>query len=181
MFEDIEETRKDGEQPLHFYYNHEERIAKAPQPVKDYYAGKMKPVRGFRVLVNKQNKFVLLALVLVVAFGWVNTGVTKSRAYTQIAGINVESKAFSYEDKVYVQIQFKRSSKAKDTNPKMINATIKAIDPNKNVSDKQEQSLVYNEGEEYIRAKFTDYDIIKVEVDLVVGDEKKEISAEVKR
>ena len=39
MFEDVEEIVPDDgvEKPLKFYYNREERIAKAPQLVKDYY------------------------------------------------------------------------------------------------------------------------------------------------
>lgn len=181
MFEDVEEIKPDGEQPVHFYYNHEERIAHAPQNVKDYYAGKMKTPRGFKVLVNKQNKFILIALVIVVAFAWVNSGATKARKYTQIAGINAEVKAFSIEDQVFVSLKFKRSSKSKDLSPKLINADINAIDPNKNVSDKQTQSLIYDEGEMSLTARFPDYDIIRVDVNLTVGDETKVISAEVQR
>lgn len=181
MFEDVEEIRPDGEQPVHYYYNHEERIARAPQSVKDFYDGKMKTPRGFRVLFNKQNKFVLIALVIVVAFAWVNSGATKARKYTQIAGINAEVQAFSIEDQVFVSIKFKRSSKSKDLSPKLINAEINVIDPNKNVSDKQNQSVIYDEGEKNITARFSDYDIIRVDVNLTVGEESKVISAEVQR
>ena len=45
IFPKVEEGRPEGEQPLHYFYNREERIAHAPQNVKDYYAGKMQPVR----------------------------------------------------------------------------------------------------------------------------------------
>ena len=47
LFKNVEEMRPDGEQPLHFYYNREERIARAPEIVKAYYRGEMKNVRGF--------------------------------------------------------------------------------------------------------------------------------------
>lgn len=181
MFEDVEEIKPDGEQPLHFYYNHEERLARAPKSVQDYYAGKMKTPRGFKVLFNKQNRFVFLALIVVVAFGWVNSGTTRLRRYSQIAGINVEASAFSYEEEVYVSVQFKRSSKSKDLTPKMINADICVIDPNNNAGDRQKHSIIYNEGEEYIRTKFSDYDIVRVDITLSVDGETKEISAEVKR
>jgi len=50
MFENVEEGYPDKEKPVKFYYNREERIAKAPEIVKKYYRGEMKPVRGIRVL-----------------------------------------------------------------------------------------------------------------------------------
>lgn len=181
MFEDVEEVRPDGEQPLHFYYNREDRIARAPQNVKDFYAGKMKTPRGIRVLFNKQNRYIFFALVIVAAFVWVNNGTTRLRKYAQIAGINVEATAFSYEEEVYVSVQFKRSKNSKDSSPKMINAEIKVIDPNLNVGDVQKHSIIYNEGEQYIRTKFSDYDIVRVDIALICDGETKEISAEVKR
>ena len=65
MFEDVEEFVPDDEadKKLKYYYNREERIAKAPQLVKDYYAGKMKPVRGFRIFFTKQNRYIFFALI----------------------------------------------------------------------------------------------------------------------
>jgi hypothetical protein len=46
MFEDVEEIVPDNEadKKLKFYYNREERIAKAPKLVQDYYNGK--PIRS---------------------------------------------------------------------------------------------------------------------------------------
>lgn len=181
MFEDVEEIRPDGEQPLHFYYNHEHRIAHAPQNVKDFYDGKMKTPRGIKVLFNKQNRFIFFALVIVAAIGWINAGTTRLRKYTQIAEINVEANAFAYEEEVFVSLKFKRSSKSKDLTPKMINAEVCVIDPNNNVGDKQRHSLIYEDGEQFIRTKFTDFDIKRVDITLSVGDETKEISTEVKR
>ena len=52
MFEDVEEGYLDGEKEskFHYFYNREERIANAPQNVKDYYNGGMRPITGFKVL-----------------------------------------------------------------------------------------------------------------------------------
>ncbi len=55
------------------------------------------------------------------------------------------------------------------------------IDPNNQVGEKRSEQLVYEEGEQYIRTKFTDYDIIRVDVILNAGGAEKELSAEVKR
>ena len=181
MFEDVEEVRPDGEQPLHYYYNRNDRIKNAPQIVQDYYAGKMKTPRGFKVLFNKQNRFVLFALVLVVSFGWGYSGLSKTKAYTQVAGINFEMSSFSYEDVVYVSIKMFRSKKSKETKPVMVNANIMSIEPNKQINEKQELSFIYEEGEHYFRAKFSDFDIIRTDAVIRIGDEEKTVTAEVKR
>lgn len=183
MFEDVEEFVPDDEadKKLKYYYNREERIAKAPQLVKDYYAGKMKPVRGFRIFFTKQNRYIFFALIFFVGATWIYTGLNKTRAGTTLAGINFELMAFSYEEEVYVSLQMKRSSRSKDVAPVPVAAEFFAIDPNNQVGDKRNGQLVYDEGEKYIRTKFTDYDIIRVDVILNAGGTEKELSAEVKR
>lgn len=65
--------------------------------------------------------------------------------------------------------------------PLPVEAEFFAIDPNNQVGDKRNGQLVYDEGEKYIRTKFTDYDIIRVDVILNAGGTEKELSAEVKR
>jgi len=183
MFEDVTEIEPDdpNEKPLHFFYNREERIAKAPENVKAYYRGEMKPVRGIKVFFLPQNRWIFFALVFFVGATWVYSGFNKTRAYANLKGINFELTAFSYEEEIYTSILVKRSKKSKDSNPVNINAEFFVIDPNNNVGDKQTHSLVYAEGEEYIRTKFTDFDIIRVDVILSVDGEEKELSAEVKR
>ncbi len=181
MFEDVEEIRKDGEQPVHFYYNREERLAHAPQNVKDFYAGKMKTPRGLRVLFNKQNRFVLFGLLLVVGFGLGYSGLSKTKAYSTIADVNAELSAFAYEEEIFASIKLKRNPKSEDINPKLIEADIKVIEPNNQINEKQHVSIMYEDGEQFLRAKFTDFDIIRVEADLFYGEEKKFVSCEVKR
>ena len=183
MFEDVEEFVPDDEadKKLKYYYNREERIAKAPQLVKDYYAGKMKPVRGFRIFFTKQNRYIFFALIFFVGATWIYTGLNKTRAGTTLSGINFELTAFSYEEEVYVSLQMKRSSRSKDVAPVSVSAEFFAIDPNNQVGDKRNGQLVYDEGEKYIRTKFTDYDIIRVDMILDAGGTEKELSAEVKR
>ena len=183
MFEDVEEIIPDNQadKELKFYYNREERIAKAPQLVKDYYNGKMKPVRGFRIFLTPQNRYIFFALIFFVGASWIYTGLNKTRGGTTLAGINFELTAFSYEEEVYVQLKMKRSSRSKERAPVAVTAEFFAIDPNNQVGDKRNGQLVYDEDEKYIRTKFTDYDIIRVDVILNVEGNEKELSAEVKR
>ena len=183
MFEDVEEIIPDNEvdKPLVFRYNRAERIAKAPKLVQDYYNGNMKPVRGFRIFFTKQNRYIFFALIFFIAATWIYTGLNNTKAGTTIAGINCELSAFSYEEEIYVSIQMKRSKKSKNTAPVTINAEYFVIDPNNQVGDKRSDSIIYSEGEQYLRTKFTDYDIIRVDVILNAGGEEKELSAQVKR
>ena len=179
----VEEIIPDSkaDKPLKFYYNREERIAKAPKLVQDYYEGKMKPVRGFRIFFTKQNRYIFFALIFFVGASWIYTGLNKTRAGTTLAGINFELSAFSYEEEVYVSLQMKRSKNAKSEAPVSVDAEFFAIDPNNQVGDKRNGQLIYDEGEKYIRTKFTDYDIIRVDVILNADGQEKELSAEVKR
>ena len=183
MFEDVEEIVPDNEadKKLVFRYNREERIARAPKLVRDYYEGKMEPVRGFRIFFTKQNRYIFFALIFFVGATWIYTGLNKTRAGTTLAGINFELTAFSYEEEVYVSLQMKRSSRSREGAPVNVKAEFFAIDPNRQVGDKRNGQLVYDEGEKYIRTKFTDYDIIRVDVILEAGGVEKELSAEVKR
>ena len=183
MFEDVEEIVPDNEndKKLKFYYNREERIAKAPKLVQDYYNGKLKPVRGFRIFFTPQNRYIFFALIFFVGASWIYTGLNKTRAGTTLQGVNFELTAFSYEEEVYVSLQMKRSKNAKNNMPLPVEADFFAIDPNNQVGDKRQGQLVYDEGEKYIRTKFTDYDIIRVDVILNAGGAEKELSAEVKR
>ena len=183
MFEDVEEIVPDNEneKSLVFRYNREERIAHAPKIVQDYYNGGMKPVRGFKIFFTKQNRYIFFALIFFIGATWIYTGLNKTRAGTTLAGINFELTAFSYEEEVYVSLQMKRSSRSKETAPVKVDAEFFAIDPNHQVGDKRDGHLVYHEGEQYIRTKFTDYDIIRVDVILNAGGYEKELSAEVVR
>ena len=183
MFEDVEEIKPDNpdEQPLKFYYNREARIARAPKLVQDYYNGGMKPVRGFKIFFTKQNRYIFFALIFFVGATWIYTGLNKTRAGTTLGGVNFELSAFSYEEEVYVSLRMKRSSRSKETAPVSVDAEFFAIDPNNQVGDKRDGHLVYQEGEQYIRTKFTDYDIIRVDVILNAGGYEKELSAEVVR
>ena len=175
MFEDVDEGHLDGETPVHFYYNREERIKKAPKIVQDYYDGKMEPVRGFKVLFkNKSNLSILIALIFFVGFTWMYTGFNNSRNYVKTGDIVNEMQAFIYEDDVYVTI--KLSSKKVIEKPALTTVKISYVNNDKQVVSEETQSVVYKEGEEYIRTKTTDYDIIRVDAMVSYEGIEKEMS-----
>lgn len=181
LFKDVEEIKPDGEQPLHYYYNREERIAKAPPQVQEYYKGGMRPVKGFKVFFLKQNRFIFLTLIIFVAATWLYTGLNKTRNAATFNNVNFELKAFSTGEEVYVSVKMNRKKNAKEKTPVYIEADVFAIENNNQVCNKVTLPCVYNDGEEFLRTKFTDYDIIRVDVMLHIGDEEKELSAAVEK
>lgn len=181
MFEDVDEGHVDGEEPVVFRYNREERVAKAPKIVQEYYAGGMRPVRGFKALVaNKSNRFVLMSLFFFVAATWIYTGLNNTRAYAQIDKVNFELQGFAYEEEIYSSLKI-NEKKNEAPKPQKIDAEFFLINADNQIVEKEVLSLVYKEGEEYLRTKHTDYDIIRVEVIVTMNGKKKELSASIKR
>jgi hypothetical protein len=184
MFEDVKEgvdPEKDKNE-YHFFYNREERLKKAPQIVQDYYNGKVKPLRGFAVFYkNKANFCILLALVFFVAVAWLYTGFNRFRNYAKINEIDCNLSAFSYADEIYVNATFNRNVKSKKTDEPDIKIHFQAINADQQVYEESDDFVTYKGGESIIRAKFPDYDIIRIDALVSVGGEEKELSAAVKR
>ena len=180
LFKDVEEIRPDGEQPLHFYYNREERLKKASPQVQEYYRGGMKPVTGIRVFFLKQNRYIFITLIVLTAFALVYSAMNRPRDNCEINGVNFEINSFSFEEEVFISLKMDRGKKNKEAIPLPFEATIFLIENNNQIYDKKVMNYVYSEeGEDFLRAKFTDYDIIRVDVIIKAGDEQKEISCKV--
>ncbi|MCR5288789.1 MAG: hypothetical protein K6E51_02220 [Treponema sp.] len=189
--DDAKEGYTEGEEPLHFYYNREERIKKAPKIVQDYYAGGgPRPTRGlFKVLVatraNRTILFVMLACLLIVLFNGLLRG---SENKTTIDTTILQLTAFTYEDEVYVSLQVKPSVKKNnhrsDTEKnkiKQITTLFSAIDIDKQVSQTEMAQLNYSGNEDFLRTKFTDYDILTVKAEVQFSGKTITLTAPVQR
>lgn len=182
MFEDVDEGHLDGEEPVVFRYNREERIKKAPKIVQEYYAGGLRPVRGFKALVaNKSNRFVLLALVFFVAATWLYTGLNNTRSYGKINDISLELQGFSYEDSVFSSLKIFNKNASEKSNPVKVDAEFFLINNDHQIVEKESLSLVYRDGDQYLRTKHTDYDIIRVDVIVTIDGKEKELFANIKK
>lgn len=186
MFEHVDEGHVDGEKPVTYYYNREERLSRAPENVKKYYRGEMNPVKGFKALVAGPNKFILFALVFFVGVTWVYTGFNKSRNYAKIEGLDCEVVSYSFEDTIYSSVSVKWNPKTEDKNKGdcAVKAEIFLIDGDNQIVNKEVQTITYNAQDvetKYIRVRHTDFDIIRCDVILTVNNTEKEISTAVKR
>ena len=56
-----------------------------------------------------------------------------------------------------------------------------AIEQNNQVSDKSFSSIIFENNDEYLRAKFTDFDIIRVDAIVKLNDKHIELSGVVKK
>ena len=184
MFEDVKEIsdpEKDKNE-YHFFYNREERLKNAPKIVKDYYEGKMKPLRGFQALYkNKANLFILLALVFFVGAAWIYTGFNKFRNYAKIDEIDCNLSAFSYADEVYVNAGFNRNIKSKRTDAADIKIRFIAVNADMQVCEEREDFVTYQGGEKILRTKFSDFDVVRIDALVSVNGIEKELSTAVKR
>lgn len=181
MFEDVDEGHLENDDTLYFHYSREERLKKAPQIVKDYYDGKIKPVKGFRALFYKQNKFIFISLILFVGFFYMHNGLNKIRNSTSINEVLFEISAFSYDEEIFSTLTVKTKKDKIIDKPQNITALVNFINSDKVVAYKEEYSLVYEKGEEYFRTKIQDYDIIRVDVIVKIDDVEKELFTEIKR
>lgn len=175
----------EGEEPLHFFYNREERLKNAPQIVKDYYDGKMKPP-GIKILfTNKNYRFMLISLLIVTAFSWIYSGFSSTQNQTKINDAIFELSAFEFEEEIYVSIKVSKNSAKKSQNqneiPRNFTIEILAFDSDNAISKKEIHDLVFDGNESFLRTKFTDYGIIYVNAKITENEETKEITCDVLR
>ena len=149
----------------------------------------MKPVRGIKIFFQKQNIWILFALILFVGAAWVYSGLNSTRAYGKIDGVNFELQAFSFEQHIYATVKTFRTKKNQEKyekngekyKPAKVEVEFFAIEQNNQVSDKSFSSIIFENNEEYIRAKFTDFDIIRVDAIVKLNDKQIELSGVVKK
>lgn len=187
-FRNIEESREDGGDNIHYYFDHDERIKHAPKIVQDYYAGKgPRPVKGlFKNLVSTPaNKIGLLSIVIFAAFVFIYS-LTAEKPYRKfVGGTEMTLSAFSYEDEIYVSLKAEalnqKSDAAKKIKPGSVEVKFGAVDTQHAQTAVSEKSEIYAGRELVIRTKFPDYDIISVKAEVKFNGEEKELSAAVEK
>ena len=182
MFEEVDEGHAENEEPVVFRYNRDERLKNAPQIVRDYYDGKMNPVRGIKVLwVNKGNRFILLSMVVFIAFVWIFTTINNTRSFNTINSLTFDQTSFAFQEEIYVNIKIEDKKADEKSPPVKIEAEVHFINNDNQVIEKKEISLIYRNGTESLTTKATDYDIIRVDTIVRAMDKEKELTSAVKR
>lgn len=184
-FGKIDEGHADGEEPLHFYYNREERLKNAPKTVQDFYAGKVNQFtrNPFKILLkNPLNRTMVIFLLLFCGFAYFmsyQTNKNKSRIGETYGSLT----AFSYTEEVYVTFKAEgiseKNKKGGEFIPVPVTAVFDAVDSSGTVVQRAEVSDLYSGQELFLRTQFKDYDIINVVAEVTLGQEKKSFSTNI--
>jgi hypothetical protein len=187
-FNSMDEGHEDGEDPLHYYFNHDERIKRAPKVVQDYYAGKgPRPAKGlFKALVSTPaNRLGLMSIAIFAVFVFVYS-LTSEKPYRKVlGGSEMTLSAFSYEDEIYVSLKAagwnERKGEKQEKKAGLLTVKFSAVDNQKESAAVSEKNESYTGKEITIRTKFADYDIITIKADVALNGVTKEFSAAVEK
>jgi hypothetical protein len=157
--------------PLVFYYNREERIARAPKIVRDYYDGKNQPVTGLvKVLVATPAKralfFSIIALCVIIVFLNYSLGTDSSG---RADGIPVSLSAFAFEDVVYISLRFDEVPRPGERRD--VSAEITIFNADDQVFETRNFRQIYTGKELFIRTTIPDYDILRIEAVVALSGE----------
>lgn len=173
-----DEGHSEGEEGLHFYYNREERLKNAPQPVKDFYSGNFKLNKGFRALVGSRANRVLLVTMAICIVFVLFTSVLSSSDKGKIGSAGMRLTAFAYEEEIYVSLKINASKTAVNIPVEM---AALCYDADKQPSVTHKVSEIYKGQELFLRTKFSDYDILTVKAEVTVSGQKQTLQASVQR
>ncbi len=171
------EGHAEGEEPLHFYYNHEERIRNAPKIVQDFYAknGKIFTKGIFRSLVaTKLNRIMLLMVAFCAIIVFFVHMFGNNPAIRVCSDFECELNAFAYDDKVYASVKIHPLKKLREAGAKIsgeAGGLFEFEDKDGAVLSKKEASCKLGENAVFLRTSAEDYDIIKVSAEVKIGQE----------
>ena len=184
-FSNMDEGYEDGKEALHYYFNHEERIKRAPKIVQDYYNGEgIQSPKGIlkSLVATRANRFGLFGIVIFCAFIYVYSLVGEKPYRKIVGGVEATLTSFSYADEIYASLTVCPGS---DTEKAMTSGTItvrfSSIDVQKAVVGEFEDVQSYTGEELTVRTKFPDYDIVAVRAEVRFRGETKTLSSRVVR
>ena len=123
-FSNMDEGHEDGKEALHYYFNHEERIKRAPKIVRDYYNGEgIQSPKGIlkSLVATRANRFGLFGIVIFCAFIYVYSLVGEKPYRKIVGGVEATLAAFSYADEIYASLTVRPEN---DTEKAMKGGTI---------------------------------------------------------
>ncbi|MCQ2576074.1 MAG: hypothetical protein MJ162_04950 [Treponema sp.] len=88
--------------------------------------------------------------------------------------------ALRYEEQIYVSVKVIDKTADENSPPQTITATFDYINNSNKLQNSQKLNMVYRDGEDNLRTKCTDYDIIRVDIKVSIDGVEKELSALVK-
>ena len=184
-FSNMDEGHEDGKEVLHYYFNHEERIKRAPKIVRDYYSGEgIQSPKGIlkSLVATKANRFGLFAIAIFCAFIYVYSLVSEKPYRKTVGGAEATLAAFSYADEIYASLTVRNGNdKADAIKHGTVTVRFSSIDVQKAIVGESENVQNYTGEELSVRTKFPDYDIVAVRAEIRFRGETKTLVARVVR
>lgn len=177
-FDKISEGYENKDNNFVYYYNREERIARAPKIVQDYYSGKFnvskKGLFG-TMFATRGNKFLFLSIIVIMIFGWCYSAYL-NKTGVSFLGTTVKVSAFSFDETVYVSLELNQAKNKKNAGtPLLIDVVISVLDESGFIVDSYSERLQFTGDEINLKNKFHDYDLRKVVTELKTSDETKKM------
>ncbi|MBO4404277.1 MAG: hypothetical protein J5780_02975 [Treponema sp.] len=169
-------SEEEKESPV-FHYKQGDFRKREDVKLRELALGINQPKRGlFRSLVNTRgNRFMFFTLIAVTVLCFTIGFLSSSRETSTLKNTKLSLSSFSFEDGVYVTLEFSPSKKSDKPAVNDFNIEFRAVNKEKAVCEKSEQFYVYENkkggDKSYIYQKFKDYDIIKVECEVSADDE----------
>ncbi len=183
-FSNMDEGHEDGKEALHYYFNHEERIKRAPKIVRDYYSGEgIQSPKGIlkSLVATRANRFGLFGIVIFCAFIYVYSLVGEKPYRKIVGGVEATLAAFSYADEIYATLTVRQASDKENEKRGTLTVRFSSIDVQKAVVGEFEDVQSYTGEELTVRTKFPDYDIVAVRAEVRFRGETKTLVARVVR
>lgn len=186
-FSKIPDGHAEGEEPVVFYYNQEERLKRAPQSVRDYYEGKITAFKPglFKALVStKANRFMLFSLVICFAVVVFNIFFGPKANVETYKGIPMTLTAASFEEQVYVSLKIddvEKRFKGEYKNGVPIFVRFSALDVDNQVVLDSNSTDLYLEKNIFIRTKFNDFELASINAEIDVLDKKINLKTKVEK
>lgn len=183
-FDGISESCEDKDNNFVFYYNREERIARAPKIVQDYYSGKFnvskKGLFG-TMFGSRANKMLFLSIMVIMIFGWCYSAYLNRVGYSFL-GTTVKVSAFSFDENVYVSLKLNQAKKKiAAEKPVFLDVVMSVYDDAGAVVDSYSEKVEYTGEEICVKTKFYDYELKKVVSELKTEETSKEIVTVINR
>lgn len=176
------ETRENGEEPLIFRYNRNERLKNAPKNVQDFYSGNFStaPKGLFKSLfANKTSKIMFLTIIFLLMISMFLTFLTPKENTVSVENLKIKLDAIYFEDKIYCSLEFPKSNDFQNRE-EFVYANFFAFDENDNLINSDFDSGIYSGEKKYFRCAFMEFEIAKITCELDFCENNYILKADVK-
>lgn len=176
----MRETRDPEKHDIVFHYNRERRLENAPESVRKAHEQGIpqRPgiIRGLTATPGLRSIFFVIVLLSVIISALTLFGTPSG--YTKAGSVPVRLKAFLFDEQIYVTLTCAESPV---DSPLQIRTVIRGLAGDGSIMESRELTGLYSGKKLVLRTVFPDYDIFRVEADLITENSTTTTSVSVDR